>query len=113
MKDLYKIEDIVKHIMTEYPETKADDFLLINEVYSYLDTRVDDPLFPLSFSNVMKNHVHYNLPSFESITRARRKLQAEDEALRPEIKVRRMRINSKKTYMEYALDNNVSYRNKK
>ena len=108
MKDLYKIEDIVRHILIEYPATRADNFLLIAEVYSYIDMRINDPLYPLSFFEVMKNHTRYNLPSIESITRARRKLQAEDESLQPELKVKRMRINSIKPYIEYALDKNVS-----
>ena len=113
MKDLYKVEEIVKHILTEQPETRADNFLLISEVYSYIDSRVDDPLFPLSFTQLMKNHAHYNLPSFESITRARRKLQAENEDLQPDVEVRRMRVNLKKPYMEYALDKKVSKINEK
>ena len=46
----------------------------------------------------------YNVPVFESVSRARRKLQQEYEYLRPEKKVQEARINKEGEYIRYAID---------
>lgn len=75
MKDL---KEQVEYILYTCPRSRDDDFILINEVYKryYFNTNT------ISFDNMLNNHKYYKLPSFESITRARRKLQAEKEELK-------------------------------
>lgn len=103
MQKLYKVEDLVKEVLEKRPETRADDFILVLEVYGMVMASIDDPLYPISFYDVMKYHKRYGFPSFHTITRCRRKLQA----LYPELKNKEVeiaRINETKEYIEYALD---------
>ena len=102
MSRLYKIEDIVKEILKEMPETRDDDFRLVAEVYFKLNPDIVN----LSFPMVMLAHKTLNLPYFESITRSRRKLQAEFEELRPSKEVEEARINKQSDYINYAIDSN-------
>ena len=73
-----RIEPIVKELLELYPKTRDDDFYLIGSVYFMLAPEIKSK----SFLDIIKNHSFYGLPSFESITRARRKVQAENETVR-------------------------------
>lgn len=68
MKRLQKINDLVAELLSTKPMTRDDDFLLIGAVYKACGVDLND-----SMRNILLNHKQYNLPSFESITRARRK----------------------------------------
>lgn len=79
MRDLYKIADIVKDILQENEQARNSDKVLYYEVCKRLNVwaleeRLGD--FLLTFSD-------YNLPQFESVGRARRKIQAQHPELRP------------------------------
>lgn len=100
MNKLYKVEDVVKEVLTEVPETRDDDFLLVTHVYYKLDPEI----VGIPFNVVMLGHKELNLPYFESISRARRKLQAEYEELRPSKEVEDARINKQSDYINYAID---------
>ena len=104
MNKLYKIEDVVKEVLTEVPEARDDDFKLVVEVYYKLDpTIVGTP-----FNVVMLGHKELGLPYFESITRARRKLQAMFEELRASENVQDERTNIQADYIRYAIDDSRS-----
>ena len=75
MKDYY---DLVKDIMSKYPDTRDDDMRLY-AIVVHQRTRLK-PSVP--FYEAMYNHTRYDLPSYESVTRARRKVQEQEEALR-------------------------------
>lgn len=66
-----KILDTVKEILEQNKEARDDDFILIADVYDKLRPE----LRFLSLDYALRNHKYYNLPSFASIVRARRKLQ--------------------------------------
>lgn len=68
----------VERIMRNHPETRDDDFKL----YGWACKESDERVMHLSFSQVMWNSAKLNIPSYESITRARRKLQE----LKPELR---------------------------
>lgn len=104
MNKLYKIEDTVKEVLTEIPETRDDDFKLIAEVYYKLNFNIAGT----SFALMMLGHNEYGLPPFESITRARRKLQATYEELRATKNVREERTNMQADYIRYAIDDSRS-----
>lgn len=75
MKDYY---ELVKAIMTRYPDTRDDDMRLY-AIVVHQKTRLKPDV---AFYEAMYNHSRYNLPSYESVTRARRKVQEKEEALR-------------------------------
>lgn len=88
------LEPIVRDILTQYPETRDDDYLLILKVFDkFIDTT------NLSVEAVFKNHVQLQLPSMHSITRVRRKIQ-EIELFSDKGKKRRK--EEIKDYKEYA-----------
>ena len=75
MKDYY---NLVKACLEKYPEARDDDMIL----YAYIVYKVSDLKANIGFYTVMKYHDKYNLPSYESVTRARRKVQEKEPRLR-------------------------------
>lgn len=75
MKDYY---ELVKSIMEKYPDTRDDDMRLY-AIVVHQRTRLKPDT---AFYEAMYNHSRYDLPSYESVTRARRKVQEQEEALR-------------------------------
>ena len=87
MNKLYKVEDIVYQVLKEVPEARKDDFVLVAEVYN----KINPEIKYLKFSEVMLAHKELGLPYFESISRARRRLQNIFEELRPSKEVQEAR----------------------
>ncbi len=100
MNRCVKVEPKVKEILETIPETRADDFLLIYEVYRLILPDIDN----YSFSEVMLHHRELGLPYFETIRRSRPKLQNKYPELRPSIDVQIAREELEEEYRDYALD---------
>ena len=100
MNRLYKVEDIVREVLKENKKSRSDNFMLVYEVYC----RIDRNLTKKPFNHVMLLHDEYNLPSFESIVRCRRKLQADNENLRPSENIQELRLNKTADYINYSID---------
>lgn len=100
MSKIKIIEPLVQSILEKNEEARKDDFLLVAEVYYSLVPEVAD----CSFTSVMLSHKEFKLPSFEGITRARRKLQREYEDLRPSEEVLKHRKQKEEEYKEYAIN---------
>lgn len=98
MNKLYKVEDIVYQVLKEVPEARKDDFVLVAEVYN----KIQPLLNGVSFNRVMLAHKELGLPYFESISRARRRLQNIFEELRPSKEVQEARLEEQLVYREYA-----------
>ena len=98
MNKLYKVEDIVYQVLKEVPEARKDDFVLVAEVYNRIQPLINN----VSFNRVMLGHKELGLPYFESISRARRRLQNIFEELRPSKEVQDARLEEQLVYMEYA-----------
>ena len=97
MARIAKVQEIVHNILIDKPETRADDFLLVAEVYAPL---VGD----LSLKTALGFHRMLGLPSFASIVRARRKLQKKyPELVNKEIA--EIRAQEEEEYRDYALNN--------
>lgn len=79
-KNQIKVEEIVYQILKSNPKTRDDDFELVAEYYY----RLCPDILNMKFSYVFLGHKEFGLPSFESITRARRKIQARHIALASE-----------------------------
>ena len=93
---LKKLEDKVRWCLVNYPLTRNNDRYLIGAVYTHfynVDSR--EP-----FRSILLND---KLPSFESIGRARRKIQETDETLRGDKKSEEKRMNAQVDFIEYAL----------
>ena len=98
MKSLFKVENIVKDILSWNPNTREDDFVLIYHVYMVINPL----LLSKPFGEVLMLHSHYGLPSFESIFRARRKVQQYNPDLRASKKAIKIRKDTEEYYKFFS-----------
>ena len=96
MAKLNQLKDIVTRILNEREDARKDDFVL----FSYV---LDEMGVPLNFDmrTMLHNHVIFGLPSFESITRARRKAQEANPELK-DAKAVEIRTAEQKEFKEFA-----------
>lgn len=93
MKDCYQF---VKSILERFPETRDDDMKL----YARACWLKDNPAPPsVKFYEAVFHHDKYKLPSYESLTRARRKVQEKEENLRGNRY--KSRHNEERKYRDY------------
>lgn len=97
MAKIAKVEPLVYKALVENPSTRADDFLLLLEVYKNFITG------DLTFETAVKHHVELGLPSYVSIPRIRRKLQVKYPELEKE-KAAELRAEEAKEYKAYAIN---------
>ena len=94
----HELQNKVLLVLEKYEETRSDDFKLyfhvcraINENVAIMDR----------FSYVMLNHKELGFPSFESVTRCRRKIFEKYPNLKPK-KVTKFREEKEEEFKEYA-----------
>jgi hypothetical protein len=95
MSRVREVTPKVMEMLKEHPATRSNDRLLIREIYT--KCYGVNPYAPFG-EVVMRN----DLPSFESIRRARQKVQEYCENLRAEEPVESMRIEEQREYIEYS-----------
>ena len=92
---LYKVTRMVYETLEKYPDTRSDDRLLIYIIYrDYCGVSAND-----KFANVIINK---DLPSFESIRRARQKIQESNENLRGDKEAEKARLSEQETYINFS-----------
>lgn len=96
MAKLNKISNIVLRVLNDHKEARKDDFVLLGYV-------LDELGVPANFDmrTMLHNHIVFGLPSFESITRARRKVQANYPELK-DAKAVEIRAAEQEQYREFA-----------
>ncbi len=97
MARVQKVQPIVYEALLTKPETRADDHILVLEVFKHFISE------EMSFNTVLEHHLEYGLPSFASIIRARRKLQTKYPEL-VNAKAADIRERERKKYKAYALN---------
>ena len=96
MKEKLKnVTQMVWFCLDRYPDTRGDDRRLIEILYDEFYHIWDEP-----FYKVIKRK---DLPSFETIRRARQKIQAECEELRADAETEANRIAVQQDYIEFAI----------
>lgn len=85
--------DVVKTVLQKKPETRGDDRLLLWFVCEVLRGE------PIGSTNLITRFAFMKMPSFESITRARREVQAHNKDLDAPRKIKNMRVNAQKNWM--------------
>lgn len=97
MARLKQLEPLVLDALERSHRARSDDFILYYLVIRMLHPRaVRD-----RFCDVMKGHEALCLPSFESVSRCRRKIQAKREDLRDETAVE-IRAKEQEDYRNYS-----------
>lgn len=84
--DFKTLKTIVRNVLILNTKTRSDDFILIGEVIKNLG--INDKL-PLN--HLIEHHNELEIPSFESITRARRALQEKEPWLQAPVEVQQER----------------------
>lgn len=97
MARIKTVEPLVYRALTDNPITRTDDFILVLEVLKNFVTA------EMRLETVLEHHTELGLPSFESISRARRKLQERYPDLKNKATAE-MRAEAEKDYREYALN---------
>lgn len=101
---LKNLESMVLKIMQRYEATRSDDFVLIYVVYREIAIHKEICFnMPLtdSFCDMMMNHKKYGFPSFESVTRTRRKIFETHPELKPK-KITKERKKAEEEYKEHS-----------
>lgn len=100
---LRTLEEVIKPILETQPKTRGDNFELVLRVYEE-HLSYSNYMTTMSFRELLENHNNLGLPSFESITRVRRKLQRDFPELQPDKETQMVRMKETETYIEYAFD---------
>lgn len=96
-----QVEPLVEEALLNNKACRGDNFILYLEVLKkYIDLN-------LSIKDVFLNHEILGIPSLESITRARRKLQERNPDLKSEASI--LREKQANVYVDYALGDKQYY----
>lgn len=98
MRNLKTIEGRVKAILEKDEEARNDDMALYLKVCNSCLKGAG----AMPFAEVMAQYHFLGLPSFESVSRTRRKLQAENAELMGSLRVQKLRAAQEKLYRNYA-----------
>lgn len=90
-------EAMVLEILQDVEETRSDDFLLYAEVLE----RFYPELIMIPVQNFLVAHLEIGAPSYDSITRARRKVQRKYPEYESE-RAKKRRQQQESVYREYA-----------
>ena len=95
---LYETKELVKQVLEENERTRNSD----NELYIEICYRINPHVMYMPFADVLSQLAEFSLPPFESVRRARQKLQAENPDLRPCDEVALFRAENETAYQEFA-----------
>lgn len=100
---LIKISKIVKEVLETYPETRNDDYLLWLRVIAAYEVNNDlCGIETMTVYDFLKTAKSMPIPCFESVSRARRKIQEQNPDLRAEKEVQEARAELEGEYIEFA-----------
>lgn len=100
MKRIQQVTENVRVILEKYPETRNSDNALFIKVVEH----INKDLIYLPIVDLLLNAEEYNIPRFESVRRARQKLQAENSHLRACKEVQEARAENEESVREYVTD---------
>lgn len=98
MKDIFKISEIVKKVLTEQPMTRNSD----TSLYLAVCQEMNPDACRMSFSTVFEHRKELGIPNMETVRRSRQNLQSKYEELRATDKVTDGRYESWKVVREYV-----------
>jgi hypothetical protein len=98
MASIYNVQQLVHRALLDTPETRADDFILVLEVWRNFVAP------EMQIKTVLRHHAELGIPSFETIRRTRQKLQSQYPELKDKATAER-RAEAEKDYRAYAINN--------
>ena len=103
MTDLKKTSAIVEHLLRTNKQTRNSDSYLYLKVLEYLDEQRDDSVSRLPVSTFLRYLDDFNVPGFETVRRARQKMQVKFPELAACEKVQEGRFVNEQRYRAFAL----------
>lgn len=100
MRKIRSTEAVVKQILISNPSTRNSDTIL----YAAVCEKINPIACNLSFSTVMAKREEFGFPKYDTVGRARRKLQEEFEELRASEEVTNERYENWKAVRDYATE---------
>lgn len=100
MKDLYTTQGLVSEVLRQYPETRNSDELL----YLVICKLINPKVARMPYEKVVLEANNLGLPKYDSISRCRRKVQADYKELRGNERTTGYRFLRWKVFREYATD---------
>lgn len=100
MERLKKVEHIVEKILEKREDARENDDILYVYVCEYLNRGVSS----MSFKNFFFTRNKTSCPTFESVSRVRRKIFSERPELKPKGKVTEYREEMEQVYKDYAIN---------
>lgn len=99
MDDMKTLSARVKGILEKYPQTRnSDDMLYVKIVETYDSNALNRPFF-----EVMVRMGELSIPHYESVSRARRKMQEQHPELSAIPEVEYEREKNEKAFRDYAI----------
>ena len=102
MKNLNTIEAKVKVVLLSSSESRDDDMMLYLDVCNLCTANTGSSINNMSFEAVMRQYKTLGIPCFESVRRARQKLQAKYPELSSSTRVKRLRTKQEGVYKKYS-----------
>ena len=99
MNHLKDLEKIVRSILEEVPATRGSDDLL----YIWVCYKMGFSMKGRDAQDFILNYRKMGLPTIESVGRCRRKIQAENEILKPTPDIQLRRKESENSFYHYSL----------
>lgn len=96
--DFRNVKEATRHVLQNNPAARNDDGLLVSKVMEYMNPGIKG----LKFNFVLENRRGLGLPTMETITRARRKIQREQPMLRATKEVEEVRAGLEEEYKAFA-----------
>lgn len=97
-KNIQKIEERVLNILITYPDARGSDFVL----YARYLQEYNPELNGVGLIYALTEAKRLNMPNYETITRARRKVQERIPDLKPPKAAQKKRAASERAFREYA-----------
>lgn len=97
-KTIKKIEERVLNILLVYPDARGSDFVLYARYLQEYNPELKDTGLIYALTEAKR----LNMPNYETITRARRKVQEKLPDLKPTKTTQRRRAASERAFREYA-----------
>ena len=102
--ELKNLSEIVIETLKQFDFTRGDDDLLYLNVLIKLDAKIptENLIVDMRLSDFFTNRKRYGFPSFESVSRCRRKAQEENPALRPREAIQKGREIQQERFYNFA-----------
>lgn len=98
MKDIKEVSKVVEHILKHNEDSRNSD----NELYAWVSLYYNQDVMRIPFTEVLRNQKSLGIPKFETVRRARQKIQSGNPELRAKKSVEDMRYENWKAVMDYV-----------